>query len=445
MGAGSSSSSEGWKGMDRVDEKAHTYPQKQKILMDLYKAYARTDHIGKSRTRDFARDLVRWHVKKKHLRGDDIDVKKEVYRIINFFDVGREGRIYKGALLTQVGGQVLLNYNFNHTYNRRRTQHVLQATMHDILGKKEVEIILSYTQEWGHHKGAYIGYGVKNGYWRNGWGWDTFNTATPHKSHARSHGRKGDGLSHWSCCGNVDKFDKFCYNYSIPLVQPPSPLSSSSSAAASSSLVSQKPIPRVSTSGGDGDPYHVGGGGGGGGRGRRKRPRTHLSLTNAHHHHKPIVAAGDNDADDDDQKEPPALRSRPFCPHTPPPPNNSSSSSTREQHPTRHHSHHQQHHHPNSPTLLSSSSSSSFYAASSSSDNIQHSSVAIPYSSPAAVSSYEQPKGGGGGGGSDSAAGHVLPAALPKTPLSLQDSSSINDNGNDAGDDLLSSSSLWWG
>jgi len=75
-------------------------------------------------------------------------------------------------------------------------------------------------------------YGVKNGYWRNGWGWDTFNTATPHKSHARSHGRKGDGLSHWSCCGNVDKFDKFCYNYSIPLVQPPSPLSSSSSAAA---------------------------------------------------------------------------------------------------------------------------------------------------------------------------------------------------------------------
>jgi len=235
--------------MERLDGKGHTSPQKQKILLDLYKVYARTDHIGKSRTCDFARDLVQWHVKKKHLR-DDVNVEKEVHRIIEFFDVSRDGRISRGALLTQASAHVLLKYNFKLTYNRRRTQHVLQASMHGILGRKEVEIILSYTQEWQRHKGPYIGYGVKNGYWRNGWGWDTFKTGIPHKSHASSHGRKGDGLSHWSCCGNVDKCDSFCYAI------PPPPLSPVAAAAAVVSSSSSQAVMVAEPLSSAGDNHH---------------------------------------------------------------------------------------------------------------------------------------------------------------------------------------------
>uniref|UniRef100_A0A7S2XB86 Uncharacterized protein n=1 Tax=Lotharella oceanica TaxID=641309 RepID=A0A7S2XB86_9EUKA len=181
-------------------------------LEELFQAYSRPSKpcIGRSRAQDFARDLVAWHKAKGNIKtgGRQLDVAREVFRVLNVFALDSTGRIYLPTLKTTVASEVLLRYRFPR--NRKQTEHVVQAMLSESMEHRVVDIIVSYTSDWGFHKGQYIGYGARNGFWKNGWGYKTFIKADPHPSHAPSHSKKGDGLSHWTCCGCVDQSDSFC-------------------------------------------------------------------------------------------------------------------------------------------------------------------------------------------------------------------------------------------
>mmetsp|Transcript_10125 Transcript_10125/g.19818 ORF Transcript_10125/g.19818 Transcript_10125/m.19818 type:complete len:284 (+) Transcript_10125:439-1290(+) len=183
-------------------------------LQELFEMYSRPakPYIGRNRAQDLARDLILWHQKKDNIktRGGpaNFDMAREVFRVLHVFSLDNTGRVYLPTLKTSVASDVLLKYRFPR--NRKRTEHVVQALLSESMEHRVVDIIVSYTSDWGFHKGQYIGYGARNGFWKNGWGYKIFNRAEPHPLHSSSHGTKGDGLSHWSCCGCVDQSDSFC-------------------------------------------------------------------------------------------------------------------------------------------------------------------------------------------------------------------------------------------
>jgi len=231
---------------DRLEGKVASSPQRKQQIEEVYKLYARTDHIGKSRAKSFARDLVLWHIEKKRI-STNVDINREVFHVLYCLNTDRNGRLYMSDLTTPPATEIIYKYRF--TRNRRRTEHVIQATLDGMVTRRAVEIIVSYTSDWGFHKGRFIGYGTKNGYWRNGWGSDTFSAAEPHILHAPSHFYQGDGLSHWTCCGSVDKLDSFCISQPAPVHIPSSRRSRRQSPATSEvSPENRASVPQVTPS-----------------------------------------------------------------------------------------------------------------------------------------------------------------------------------------------------
>ncbi|GAB5361008.1 hypothetical protein AAMO2058_000677400 [Amorphochlora amoebiformis] len=192
---------------DSLDSKNSSSVEPSPLPVDeLIRKYTRSEKIGKRRAQTFAKDLIQWHVDKKSI-SQNVDMNREVFRILNLLDVQGNGKISIFSLKTQVAADLITKYRF--PGGRKRTGHVIHSIIPS-LEFKTIDLIVSYTSDWGFHPGHYIGYGVRNGFWRNGWGYETFNRAEPHKLHASSHTAKGDGISHWSCCGNVDKNDSLC-------------------------------------------------------------------------------------------------------------------------------------------------------------------------------------------------------------------------------------------
>ncbi len=197
-------------------------PDAMRRLYEWYCGSVRKSMSARS-CQSFAKHIVEWHMERGRLPRD-AKVKKEVYRCLMVLQSCAPARLPARPLrwpefCTKWVWSIVTRYRF--PKNQQRTEHVLEAVLGEALSLRAegapsarariVSIIASYTTSWGFHRGKFIGFGVNQGFWRNGWGYEVFNPAEPHPIHASSHTRAGTGLQHWSCCGSVIRGSNFCY------------------------------------------------------------------------------------------------------------------------------------------------------------------------------------------------------------------------------------------
>eukprot|EP00468_Gymnochlora_sp_CCMP2014_P011235 CAMPEP_0167765936 /NCGR_PEP_ID=MMETSP0110_2-20121227/15013_1 /TAXON_ID=629695 /ORGANISM="Gymnochlora sp., Strain CCMP2014" /LENGTH=65 /DNA_ID=CAMNT_0007653803 /DNA_START=245 /DNA_END=439 /DNA_ORIENTATION=- len=65
---------------------------------------------------------------------------------MDYLDLDGDGRIQLKALKTPEAAEILLKYRFPR--NRKRTEHVVYATLQECLEGKIIDVIVSYTSDW---------------------------------------------------------------------------------------------------------------------------------------------------------------------------------------------------------------------------------------------------------------------------------------------------------